>query len=228
MKLAALFSGGKDSTYAIYKMLKRGHEVECILSIVPKSEDSMLFHYPNIELTSYLAEAMEIPYERMESNDPSSASETIVLQSVLEMIRPKYMIDGIVHGGISSQYQRSVFEKVCKHFQISMLSPLWGYNPKQYMHELIDSKFAIMITGVASLGLSSKWLGSTLDKNSLAELEWLSSKYGFNLNFEGGEAETIVTDCPVFKKKLVINEGSVRWYGDRGIFEIRDVNLTSK
>lgn len=228
MKVAALFSGGKDSTYAIYKMLKSGHEVECIMSIVPNSEESMLFHYPNIELTSLLAEAMDIPYERMESNDHSSASEAIVLQSALEMIRQKYEIDGIIHGGISSQYQRRMFEKACSHFHISMISPLWGYNPKQYMNELIDAKFIITITGVASLGLSPKWLGSTLDKDLLLELEVLSSKYGFNLNFEGGEAETIVTDCPIFKKKLVIKEGSVRWYGDRGIFEIREVNLIPK
>jgi diphthine-ammonia ligase len=228
MKVAALFSGGKDSTYAIYKMLKSGHGVECILSIVPNSEESMLFHYPNIELTSILAKAMEIPYERVYSNEPSGASEAIVLQSALGMIRQKYKIDGVIHGGISSQFQRRIFEGACGHFEISMISPLWGCSPKKYMHELIESQFKITITGVACLGLGPKWLGRALDKDLLLELEELSSKYGFNLNFEGGEAETIITDCPIFKKKLVINEGSVRWYGDRGIFEIRDVSLTSK
>jgi diphthamide synthase (EF-2-diphthine--ammonia ligase) len=59
-------------------------------------------------------------------------------------------------------------------------------------------------------------------------LEKLSSKYGFNLNFEGGEAETIVTDCPLYTKKFVITDSSVTWEGERGIFEILDFELITK
>jgi len=56
----------------------------------------------------------------------------------------------------------------------------------------------------------------------------LSSKYGFNLNFEGGEAETLVVDCPIYKKKLEIRTGMVKWFGDNGIFEITDYELIDK
>jgi len=30
LKLAALFSGGKDSTFAIYQAKKEGHDVVCV------------------------------------------------------------------------------------------------------------------------------------------------------------------------------------------------------
>ncbi len=48
MKLAALFSGGKDSTYSIYKVKQMGHNVQCLVTVFPKSSDSHLLHFPTI------------------------------------------------------------------------------------------------------------------------------------------------------------------------------------
>jgi diphthamide synthase (EF-2-diphthine--ammonia ligase) len=67
-----------------------------------------------------------------------------------------------------------------------------------------------------------------LDHNNLKKLESLSLRYGFNLNFEGGEAETIVVDCPLYKKKFKIIQGIVKWSGDNGIFEITEYELIDK
>ncbi|MGI0036374.1 MAG: diphthine--ammonia ligase, partial [Nitrososphaera sp.] len=55
-----------------------------------------------------------------------------------------------------------------------------------------------------------------------------SKRYGFNLAFEGGEAETLVTDCPLFIKRLEIKRADAHWDGQRGIFEIREVALVEK
>ena len=51
MKLACFFSGGKDSTYAIHLAKKQGHDIVCLLSIFPKSEESHLLHHPNLKWT---------------------------------------------------------------------------------------------------------------------------------------------------------------------------------
>ena len=51
MKLACLFSGGKDSIYAIHLAKQQGHDVVCLLSVFPKSEESHLLHYPNLKWT---------------------------------------------------------------------------------------------------------------------------------------------------------------------------------
>jgi uncharacterized protein (TIGR00290 family) len=93
---------------------------------------------------------------------------------------------------------------------------------------MIDEKFKIIITGVSAMGLDREWLGIQLDHESVQRLESLSSKFGFNLNFEGGEAETLVVDCPIYKKKLEIRTGKVKWFGDNGIFEITDYELIDK
>ena len=61
MKLAAFFSGGKDSTYAIYDAKKSQHDVKVLFTILPKSDESHLLHYPNIKFTSLQSESMKIP-----------------------------------------------------------------------------------------------------------------------------------------------------------------------
>ena len=154
--------------------------------------------------------------------------EKKVLKSALDYAVSKYFIEGIVHGGISSVFQKNAFEEVCNQEKLTVFSPIWGVDPTKYMNELLDSNFEIVITGVACQGLDSKWLGRVLDQNAWRELREISSKYGVNLNFEGGEAETLVTDCPIYKKILKIKQGAVEWSGDRGIFEIREVELTPK
>ena len=62
MKVASLFSGGKDSTFSIYKMQQADHEVVCLISIVPCSEDSMIFHFPNINQNCTLFASYEYAY----------------------------------------------------------------------------------------------------------------------------------------------------------------------
>ena len=61
MKLAALISGGKDSSFAIYKALQEGHEVTDLITIIPANEDSYMFHSANIHLTELISEACGIP-----------------------------------------------------------------------------------------------------------------------------------------------------------------------
>jgi len=228
MRIAALFSGGKDSTYSIYLMKKLGHDVVTLLTIIPSSYDSMLFHYPNIGTSPYLAEAMALPFHQFDSKQPSTDAEASVLSDALKFMRTEYGIDGIVHGGISSNFQKNVFEKSCEKFGLSVFSPVWHMDPKMYMHQLLSSNFSIVVTSVSCLGLDSTWLGCHLDHDKVNKLEKLSSKYGFNLNFEGGEAETIVTDCPLYTKKFVITRSAVRWEGEQGIFEILDFELITK
>ena len=228
MKLASLYSGGKDSTYSIFEMKRLGHDIVCLISIIPEINDSLLFHFPNIHLTQALAQAIDLPIRNFQSSTSKLENEMSVLENALSTVKDEFGIEGIVHGGISSMFQKRNFEKVCEDLHLSVHSPLWNLNPRNYLHQLIDEKFKITIVGVSALGLDQEWLGVTLDHENVTRLESLSTKYGFNLNFEGGEAETLVVDCPIYKKKLEIRKGIVKWFGDNGIFEIIDYELIDK
>ena len=74
MKVAVLFSGGKDSTYSIYKTKLDGNSIECLLTIKPKSEESLLLHYPNVFVTKLQSQLMKIPQIYIESKSDNTTS----------------------------------------------------------------------------------------------------------------------------------------------------------
>ena len=225
MKLAALFSGGKDSTYAIFLAKKLGHSVDVLLTLYPYSDESHLLHYPNITFTSLQSESMKIPQliEKMTSNN--SENESQKLNSLITLAKENYSIEGIVHGGILSEYQKDNFSLVCEKNNLEIISPLWNKEPKSYMKELLDENFEYIISTVTSDGLNDSWLGRIIDQTDLDELKKLQKKFSFNLNFEGGEAETFVLNCPLFEKPLLIQDSNIKWDGYRGRFEILEAKL---
>ncbi len=225
MKLAALFSGGKDSTYAIYLAKKLHHSVEVLLTLYPHSSESHLLHHPNITFTSLQSESMKIPQLVEEISSTDAETEFKKLEKLIILAKENYSIEGIVHGGILSKYQKDNFSLICERNNLEIISPLWNKNPESYMKELLEENFEYIISSVSSDGLDNSWLGQIIDKKRLEHLEKLQSKFGFNLNFEGGEAETFVTNCPLFEKPLFIQDSSTEWDGYRGRFEILEAKL---
>ena len=225
MKLAALFSGGKDSTYAIYLAKKLSHSVDVLLTLYPHSSESHLLHHPNIKFTSLQAESMKIPQLIEEISSTDTKAEFEKLDKLITRAKENYSIEGIVHGGILSKYQKDNFSLICEKNNLEILSPLWNTKPESYMKKLLEENFEYIISSVSSDGLNDSWLGQIIDKNRLENLEKLQKKFGFNLNFEGGEAETFVINCPLFEKSLFIQDYSTEWDGYRGRFEILDVKL---
>ena len=225
MKLACLFSGGKDSTFAIHLAKKQGHDIVCLLSVFPKSEESHLLHYPNLKWTKLQSESMNIPQLTIDSNTDDTNDELIIIEKLLQNAKDKFQIDGLVHGGIKSKFQKDKFETLCLKLNLVCIAPLWEMEPKKYMDELIHSNFDFMMITVSSDGLDDRWLGKLISKSDITILNNLSDKFGFNLNFEGGEAETFVVNCPLFSNPIKVNEFTKNWDGYRGRFEIVDAEL---
>ena len=229
MKLAALCSGGKDSTFSVYKVLESGHTVECLVTIHPSADDSMLFHFPNNKIAKSVAEAMHIPFMGVDSTTGSSKeAESEALERAIVQVKSSFNIEGIVHGTISSRFQNEIFSKVSARQGLENVTPLWNVHPYNYLHTLIDNHFHIKIVSVSAMGLDRSWLGKDLDRKSIAKLDLLSKRYGINLSFEDGEAETLTLDCPIFKKRLSIEKSNIKWDGQRGIFEILEHVLIPK
>jgi ABC transporter with metal-binding/Fe-S-binding domain ATP-binding protein len=225
MNLASLFSGGKDSTYAIHLVQKDGHKVSCLLSVFPKSDESHLLHHPNLQWTKLQSESMNIPQLTIHSISDDTDDELSALENLLENAKKQFHIEGLVHGGIKSKFQKEKFETLCSKLDLIAIAPLWDTEPEQYMYDLINSNFLFIMITVSSDGLDDQWLGKSISKLDVDTLKKLSDKFEFNLNFEGGEAETFVIDCPLFSNPIKINQGKKIWDGYRGRFEIVDAEL---
>ena len=227
MKLAAFFSGGKDSCYAIYKAKKLGHTIESLITIIPYSDESHLLHFHNIKKTKLQAKSMNMHQIIGIPSSNNTNDEILVLKKLIKNTIKDFKIEGIIHGGILSEFQKSSFELLCNYFNLKLISPLWHENASVYMKNLLDDNFRFIICSVSTNGLDDTWLGKEITYENLKILEKLSKKFKFNLNFEGGEAETFVINCPNFQNPLKIIKSKKNWDGYRGRFEILDVGLVN-
>ncbi|MCS7119816.1 MAG: TIGR00289 family protein [Nitrososphaerota archaeon] len=224
MRVAALISGGKDSSLALYRAIKMGLYVECLATVIPKREDSLLFHYPNINLTSLFAKASGIPLKKTVSNSRSEKEEINDLKNLLRDLD----VEGVVSGVISSSFQKQRIDRVCWELGLESITPLWQVDPMKLMNEIVSSGFDTIITGVYAYGLGENWLGRKIDEQSLKELVEVAKKFNISLVGEGGEYETFVTDAPFFNKRIRILEAETFWKGCAGSLMIKQATLVDK
>lgn len=201
MKLAVLFSGGKDSCLALHKAKLEGHEIRYLLSIMPRNFDSFMFHKPYLKLLKKQAERLNIDLI-IQKSDGEENKELEDLKKLIEKVKDK--VDGIIVGGIASNYQGSRIKKICNEFELKFYAPLWNYKSEDIWKELLKEKFKVVLTKISCEGLDEKWLGEIIDEKKFYELKRLSDKYNFRIDFEGGEAETAVLFMPEFSKEIKI------------------------
>jgi len=224
-RVISLLTGGKDSVYSLYYAISQGWEVLETLTICPKVDETLMYHYPNARLAELSSKAMGVRNYRLELDKQGEDKELEVLFSYLSDRRD---VDGIVTGAIKSEYQRTRFDRVCEELGIRSISPLWRKDEIALLREMIEFGMEIIIVGISAEGLGKEWLGRKLDLNSLRNLERLSEEFGFNPSGEGGEFETLVVDAPFYRMKIDIIDYEVIWNGYSGIYLIRRAKLTRK
>jgi ABC transporter with metal-binding/Fe-S-binding domain ATP-binding protein len=205
MRVASLFSGGKDSVYSVYTAKKQGHELVCLITLLSQNKESYMFHTPNIEKTKYQAESIGLPL-LTHKTEGKKEEELKDLQDAIKKAIKEYKIQGIVTGALHSVYQASRIQKICDDLKIKCINPLWHRQEIEYLNELLNENFKVMVIGVFAYPLNQKWLGRIIDKDFISEVKILNEKYKIHPAGEGGEFETFVLDCPLFKKPLEIKK----------------------
>lgn len=228
MKAAVLFSGGKDSTYAAYLAKSEGYEIECLLSLVSDNTASYMFHTANIEFVEKQAEAMEIPLLLFQTKGQKE-KELEDMKHAIQFAIEKHNISAVIAGAIASQYQYDRVKKIADELKIDVFTPLWKMDPEQYMDDLLKAKFEVIIVSVSAEGLAKDILGKKIDRKMVEKLKDVRKKTHIHLAGEGGEYETFVTDCPLFRKRIRIIESSVEMENENtGMFVIKKAELAGK
>ena len=207
--LGALISSGKDSVYAMYKMMKQGYKIACLISIKSKNPDSFMFHTPGIEMVKLQSEAFGIPLIEQETKGEKEI-ELKDLKKAIEKAKKKHNIKGITTGALYSNYQRERIEKIADSLGLKVFSPLWHMDQEKEMREILNSGFRFIITKIAAEGLDKSWLGREITEKDIDKLVELNRKFGFNIAGEGGEYETLMIDGPIFNKKIKIEKSEIK------------------
>ena len=226
MDVAILFSGGKDSTMALYNALEAKEDVKYLLSMKSKNDESYMFHVPNIHITDLLSQALDIPIISAQT-DGIKEEELNDLKREFENLKD-LGVEAIYTGALYSVYQKSRIEKLGDDVGLKIISPYWHVDELEYMRKIVSLGFKIMICGVAAWGLDESWLGRIIDYDTIDELVRLNEKYHVDIAFEGGEAETLAIDGPIFKKRIEILKYKKEWHLDSGVFVIEDAVLKEK
>jgi ABC transporter with metal-binding/Fe-S-binding domain ATP-binding protein len=226
MKLGVLFSGGKDSTYALLKASET-EKVVCLITVISKNKESYMFHTPNIDLTELQAESMGLPLVRIIS-EGKKEEELQDLKKAIEEAKERFNIEGVVTGAIESVYQSGRIQRICNEMNLQCFNPLWKKDQEKLLKEILDSKFKVIISGIFAYPLDKRWLGKELNENTIKELIDLKEKYKISPAGEGGEIETTVLDAPFFKKRIEILDYEIKAEKNSGVFVIKKARLVEK
>lgn len=226
MKFAALVSGGKDSLYSILECQRQGHElVACVHLGRPDDETEESFMYQTAAsevIKTLVEECLGVPlilhvrtglsvntalvYEATDHDEVEDLC--LALQTTLARF-PN--IQGVSSGAILSTYQRTRVESVCSRLGLTSLSYLWRRAPqRELLARMIDDGIdAVLVKTAAPPGLMPrKHLGKTLAELQ-SHFHTLHNRFQFHICGEGGEYETLVLDCPFYKKRLVLDATEV-------------------
>lgn len=223
MKLAVLYSGGKDSTLALDTAMSK-ETVECLISISSKNKASYMFHTPNINLTGIQADSIGLPLILKET-DGEKEEELNDLKQALKDARKTYGIEGVVTGAIESVYQAIRVQRICDELGLWCFNPLWQIDQVELLRVLVQRGYTVIITGVFAYPCTEEWLGREIDDKAIQDLIRLRDDVKINPSGEGGEFETTVLSGPIFKRRIMIRRSEKTYNNYRGVYNILEAGL---
>jgi ABC transporter with metal-binding/Fe-S-binding domain ATP-binding protein len=234
MTWVSLFSGGKDSAWALYRALESDREVTHLVTVHPGG-DSYMYHVPATHLAGLAAESVGLPLVEVEPGDLGAETATDagaqgdaelepLAAALSDLAAETGGIDGVVAGAVESAYQTDRIESMCADLDADLYAPLYGEDPVELAEAMLDAGFEIRIVQVAAYGLDESWLGRRLDRAALTDLQRLNDEYGVHVLGEGGEFETVVTDGPHMDRAIELAYETA-WEGDRGRIRVTDAEL---
>jgi diphthine-ammonia ligase len=145
MNAVALFSGGKDSLYAVYLAEKQGVTVDHLLTLLPTLPWPSP-HAENIDALKILADSMGKCHTIVDFKKENAFVEA------LESLE----VDALIAGDINVEAHLAGLMDVCKKTGLELLEPIYGRDTSELFSEIFGLGFKALITGV-----NLKYLGKS-------------------------------------------------------------------
>ncbi|MBI3660470.1 diphthine--ammonia ligase [Candidatus Acetothermia bacterium] len=199
------WSGGKDSTLALYEIQRaENYEIAALLTTVTKDYDRISMHGVRRTLLEQQATSLGYPLEQVFISKQSSNEE---YESKMREALTKYQsagISSVVFGDLFLEEIRKYREAHLAQIGMKGVFPLWGKNTTELAHTFIDLGFEAIIVCVDSKALDGKFVGRIFDKKFLSELPLTVDPCG-----ENGEFHSFVFDGPIFRKPILFKKGEI-------------------
>lgn len=199
------WSGGKDSSLCLYKILQSNqYEVTGLLTTVSLPYQRISMHGVRVELLHEQAERIGLPLVKAEVPEmPSMEDYERVMSGTLQ----QFIAQGVtasVFGDIFLEDLRDYREKKLAEINLTAIFPLWKIPTDQLVREFIDLGFKAVITCVSDAYLDKSFVGRIIDEQFLKDLPAHVDPCG-----EHGEFHSFVYDGPLFSTPVKFEKGEI-------------------
>ncbi|WP_297421535.1 diphthine--ammonia ligase [Clostridium sp.] len=197
-KVVVSFSGGKDSTLSLYRMIKDGYKVIELLVTFDNQNDSCFHKIPR-DILEKVSNELQITLTVIDCSDNKSYEEEF--EKALKKSKEKGA-EICVFGDIDIEAHKKWCLDRCNSAEIKGFFPLWQEDREKLTNEFIDYGFKAIIKKVNLNALGEEFLGRELTKEVVDEIKVL----GCDPSGENGEYHTLVFDGPIFRKGVNFNK----------------------
>ena len=203
-KFVASYSGGKDSSLALYKAMQMGQPVALIVMLEEQGLKSRS-HGMSLDIIHAQANAIGLPIFTASATWQDYESHFIQLLQKAQALGAETLVTGDIDLMAHAEWNQSV----CDKSQLSLCMPLWQRPRLDIVQEFIALGFqSIIVTVNLNLGMKTEDLGQILTLEYIQQLV----ERGIDPCGEAGEFHTTVIDGPIFKHALGIVKGDILYH----------------
>ncbi|MBO3657300.1 diphthine--ammonia ligase [Acinetobacter haemolyticus] len=198
------FSGGKDSSLALYHAMQTGTVIGLIVMLEEQGQRSRSHAMP-LDIIHAQANAIGLPVFMASSSWVDYETKFIAL---LEQAKQQNA-EVLVTGDLDMPEHGCWHDRVTQQVGLKLGMPLWLRPHREVVEEFINLGFqSVIVTVNLKLGMKIEDLGKTLTLEYIQELE----NRGIDPCGEGGEFHTTVIDGPIFNKAIPVRRGDIVYH----------------
>ena len=214
-KFIMSYSCGKDSTLALYRMIKGGNIPAALLVTVNKNEKRSWFHGVPENLIKEVSNSLNIPLILV---DTKGDDYEYKFSEALKKAKEALEVDSCVFGDIDLEAHRKWCTDRCKEANIEAVFPLWQEDREELVYEFIDSGFKTVIKNVKLECMGEEFLGKVLTRDVVNNIKVTGS----DPCGENGEYHTFVYDGPLFKYPIKFEHLNIVKNETHGFLDVKE------
>ncbi|MDC4532139.1 diphthine--ammonia ligase [Acinetobacter baumannii] len=192
------FSGGKDSSLALYHAMQTGNVIGLIVMLEEQGQRSRSHAMP-LDIIRAQAQAIGLPVFMASSSWNDYENKFI---NLLNEAKQKGA-EVLVTGDLDMPEHGCWHDRVIQTVGLKLGMPLWLRPHREVVEEFIQLGFqSVVVTVNLKLGMKVEDLGQVLSLEYIQELE----NRGIDPCGEGGEFHTTVIDGPIFNKAIPVRK----------------------
>lgn len=199
------WSGGKDSSLCLYKVLQAGEfNVSHLLTSVNNHYQRISMHGVRVELLEQQAASLNIPLTKILLPEmPDMVEYDRAMSDTLNILKQQG-VRASIFGDIFLEDLRKYREEKLSLLDLKGVFPLWKISTRALAREFIDVGFKAVTVCVNEKYLDQSFVGRVIDDEFLKDLPQNVDPCG-----EFGEFHSFVYDGPIFPKPISCTKGEI-------------------